>query len=260
MEARYRTIFVSDLHLGAEESRASDFLDFLDTVSADRIYLVGDIVDIERLQNRPLFPQSHGQVIARLVQLADSGIDVRYIPGNHDHPMRSLVGRDICGIPVMMEAEHQTANGKSLLVVHGDVLDGVVNKGSAQHSLGATAYRLIMRVDVTVNQVRGFLGQDYVSISSAIKNKVRLAYEYIRRYESCAAELAAERGFDGIVCGHIHRPCIREIDGVIYANDGDWVEHRTALAELQDGSLQLLHWKGGTVVTGTLSRPDTLAA
>lgn len=248
MTASYRTLWISDVHLGNKASRATDLLNFLAEVQADRVYLVGDIVDLERMRVRPIFPDTHLSVIAELVHLANRGTEVIFIPGNHDYQFRTMAGRDICGIPVMLEATHTTPCGKKLLVAHGDVLDGQIRQGTNLEKFGAAAYFVLMEADVLINKLRRKLGQDYFSISASIKRRLSGANEFIRRYEKVAAEYARNRGYDGIVCGHIHRPEIRMIDGVLYANDGDWVEHGTALAESCDGHLELLGWNDDAVI------------
>jgi UDP-2,3-diacylglucosamine pyrophosphatase LpxH len=161
------------------------------------------------MKSRPLFMDQHMQVVSQLIALTNRGTQVIYIPGNHDHEFRAIAGRDICGIPV--------------------------------------------QVDASLNSLRRLLGQDYFPLSALVKEKIRGAQEYITRFESIAAEYAAWRGYDGIVCGHIHKPAIRDIDGTLYANDGDWVEHRTALAETHEGRLEILGWQNDTVIESSRS-------
>ena len=247
MAPSYRTLWISDTHLGTNASRATELLDFLTEVRADRIYLAGDIVDLQRMKSRPMFPASHINVLYELVHLAEHGTEIVYLPGNHDHAFRNLVGRHVCGIPVKLEATHTTPAGKRLLVMHGDVLDGRIRSGTNLETFGAAAYRLLSEADVLYNRLRRRLGRDYLPIASGIKHGLKSAREYIARFEMVAAQYASERGYDGVVCGHIHKPCIRQIGDSLYANDGDWVEHRTALAESSDGTLTILNWKFDTV-------------
>ena len=256
----YRSLWISDVHLGTRASRAGELLEFLTAVKSDRIYLVGDIVDLERMKSKPRFCDKHMQVVSELVRLAKSGTEVLFIPGNHDYEFRNLVGQEIFGIPILMEAVHETAGGERLLVTHGDLLDGRIRKGTNLEKFGAAAYFLLSELEVMVNQWRRSLGRDYVSISMSIIHKLRGAREYIRRFESFAADLARERGLDGIVCGHIHKPNIRRFDGILYANDGDWVDHQTALGETPDGELQLLTWQKDEVSVGTRYKLEPLAA
>jgi UDP-2,3-diacylglucosamine pyrophosphatase LpxH len=227
---------------------------------ADRIYLVGDIVDLQRMKSRPRFPDVHMQVVSALTQLARRGTEVLFIPGNHDHEFRKLRGQKICGIPVLLEAVHERPNGERMLVMHGDLLDARIRKGSQLEKFGVAAYLLLTEVDVLINKCRRTLGQDYLSLSGSIKRRISGAQEYIRRFELVAAEYAVERGFDGIVCGHIHRPNLRRIHGCLYANDGDWVEHSTALAESDNGELQLLRWQDNAVQIEGAEPVEWLAA
>ena len=249
MSLNYRTLWISDVHLGTSACRAEDLLEFLDAVTADKIFLVGDIIDLERMETRAVFPDSHRQVLARILQLSQSGTEVVYIPGNHDYQMRQLVGRDILGVPVMFEASHVRADGHRMLVKHGDLLDAEIRQGSGLGLFGASAYRVLVNLDVAVNKLRSRLGRQFLSVSANVKARLASADEYIRQFEQLAARHAADRGFDGIVCGHIHQPRIRYIDGIHYANDGDWVESRTAIGETKDGVLEVLRWQEGSVAT-----------
>ena len=249
----YRTLWLSDIHLGTKSSRADELLHFLEETSADRIYLVGDVIDLKCMKSRPLFMDQHLQVVSQLIALANRGTDVIYIPGNHDHEFRAIAGRDICGIPVQIEACHMTPDGKKLLVAHGDILDERIRMGTNLEKFGAAAYSVIRQLDASLNSLRRLLGQDYFPLSALVKEKMRGAQEYITRFETIAAEYAAWRGYDGIVCGHIHKPAIRDIDGTLYANDGDWVEHRTALAETYDGRLEIVGWQNDSAIESSRS-------
>lgn len=253
MSTGYRTLWLSDIHLGTRSSRAEELLHFLEETAADRIYLVGDVVDLQSMKSRPLFADTHMRVVSELISLASRGTEVIYIPGNHDFEFRSIAGRDICGIPVLLEACHVTPGGKRLLVTHGDVLDERIRMGTNLEKFGAAAYFVVRQLDETLNRLRRRLGQDYFPLSALVKEKMRGAQEYIQRFEAIAAEYAAGRGYDGIVCGHIHRPAIRTINGTLYANDGDWVEHGTALAENSDGQLGILGWQSDTVIESVVS-------
>ena len=260
MTQNYRSLWLSDVHLGTRASRASELLEFLAAVNADRIYLVGDIVDLERMKSRPRFCDLHLRVVSELIRLARTGTEVLFIPGNHDYAFRNLVGQELFGIPILMEAVHETASGERLLVTHGDLLDGRIRKGTNLEKFGAAAYFLLSETEVLINKWRKSLGHDYVSISMSIIHKLKGAREYIRRFETFAAELARERGLDGIVCGHIHKPNIQRFDGILYANDGDWVDHQTAIGETADGKLQLLTWQNDELAVGTRYEAEPLAA
>lgn len=242
MALSFRTVWISDVHLGNPAARADDLLQFLDNVRCEHLYLVGDIIDLKRMKARPAFPQTHVAVLRRVLELVGHGTQVTYIPGNHDHEFRDLVGRDLCGVHVDLESEHETADGRRLLITHGDVLDAEVRHGTNLEQFGAAAYDLMLVLDAKINGLRHRLGREHLSISTRIKARLASANEYMRRFEDAAARYAERRDFQGIVCGHIHRPGIRTINGICYANDGDWVEHRTALAETDAGKLRLLSW------------------
>ncbi|MEM1260834.1 MAG: UDP-2,3-diacylglucosamine diphosphatase [Pseudomonadota bacterium] len=241
-----RTVFVSDVHLGTSASRAADLLDLLNTVVTDRLYLVGDIIDIEQMKGRSSFTPEHHNVINRLLQLATSGTDVIYIPGNHDREIRALVGSTLKGVQIKMEDTHVTADGSRFLVTHGDVLDQHVRKHNNLEVFGAAAYHLLLEIDVQINKLRSRFGHDYAPISTRLKQSIASAQRYIAKFEAFAATYARQRGFDGIICGHIHKPEIRDINGIRYVNDGDWVEHRSAVTEAANGELTLLHWDAVT--------------
>lgn len=260
MARKYRALWLSDIHLGTNASRAADLLCFLDQVAADVVYLTGDIIDLEKLKFRPTFPAVHRQVVRRFLAMADAGMKVVYIPGNHDMEFRQLAGRDICGIDVELEWYHRTASGQRLLIVHGDCLEARVRRSGRLEQVGSVAYQWLIETDVKLNRVRKRLGREFSPMSTAMKLRLKSAVDYIRRFEETAARYAQMRGFDGIVCGHIHRPCIRHIDGVCYANDGDWVEHRSSLVETADGQLQLLRWHGGSIQAEPAAREPSLAA
>jgi UDP-2,3-diacylglucosamine pyrophosphatase LpxH len=260
VDLNYRSLWLSDVQLGTLSSRAEELMQFLVAVRAERIYLVGDIVDLKRMRSRPRFPDLHMRVVAEFARLAARGTEVIFIPGNHDHEFRALAGRQLAGIPVAIETVHERPNGERLLVTHGDLLDGRIRHGANLEKFGAAAYVFLTEADVFLNKWRRILGRDYRSVSAGIKARLKAAQEYIHRFERVAAEYARERGFDGIVCGHIHRPNLRRIDGCLYANDGDWVEHGTALAESADGSLQILRWQAGSIQVEHAEDTRTLAA
>lgn len=260
MKTTWRALWLSDIHLGTGAARTADLLRFLNEVSAGVIYLAGDIVDMQRLKSKPVFPPEHREVVARFFELAHSGSRVIYIPGNHDVEFRRLAGRRIGGIEVELETEHRCADGRRMLVIHGDCLDRFVRRGDRLEQFGAAAYQWLVQADARIHRLRRRFGAEHTSISSRIKMSLKSATDYVGRFEEMAARYAQTRGFDGVICGHIHRPAIRQIAGACYANDGDWVEHRTALAESADGRLQLLRWAAETVAIEHTSQPAVLAA
>lgn len=239
---RLRTIWISDVHLGTRGCNADLLMDFLKSTESQTLYLVGDIIDGWRLRKRWFWTQRHNDVVRKLLKKAKRGTHVVFIPGNHDEAFRPYVGLNLGGIDVASEAIHKTADGRRLLVLHGDEFDGIVLYARWLAFLGDTAYVLLLRLNVAVNMVRRWLGLPFWSLSAYLKRRVKNAVEYVCRYEQAIAREARQRGVDGVVCGHIHAAEIRTIDGVLYCNDGDWVESCTALVEHMDGRLELLHW------------------
>ena len=242
IRVHYRTIWISDVHLGTRGCNAAMLIDFLDSVDSDALYLVGDIVDGWRLRKRMFWPAAHNDVVARLMKRAKRGTRVVYIPGNHDEVMRQFVGMRFGGIAIRRRAIHVTADGRRLLVLHGDEFDAVTLAHRWIARLGDSAYTALMAVNLWVNAARRWLGLPYWSLSKHAKAKVKNAVAFISRFEEVVAEAAGTRGADGVVCGHIHTAEMREIGGVAYYNDGDWVESCTALVEHHDGRMELLHW------------------
>ncbi len=239
---RYRAIWISDIHLGTRGCKAEFLLDFLRNTESETLYLVGDIVDGWRLKRSWFWPQLHNDVVQKLLRKARKGTRVVYIPGNHDELLRRFLEINIGQIEVVSEAMHTTAAGKRLLVLHGDEFDTVVRYARWLAFLGDWAYNLALAANHWLNVLRRALGLNYWSLSAYLKHRVKNAVEYISRFEHAVAEAAAKRGADGVVCGHIHHAEIREIGGVTYCNDGDWVESCTALVEHADGSLEILRW------------------
>jgi len=241
---RLRTVFISDVHLGHRGSQAAYLLDFLRSVRAETIYLVGDIVDLWSLKRGFYWPQAHQDVLRTLLERARSGTRVVYVPGNHDEIFRDLCGSWFGHFEVMAEAEHVTAGGRRLLVLHGDRFDADIRLSRFTAWLGASFYDLFIALGRRLHALRRRLGFPYWSLADWIKHQVSRARIHIERYEEAVARYATLRGFDGVVCGHIHRAALREIDGVLYCNDGDWVESCTALVEDRNGRLAVLRWTG----------------
>ena len=238
----YRTIWISDVHLGTRGCNAELLIDFLDHVDSETLYLVGDIIDGWRLKKRFYWPAAHNDVIWRLLKRAKRGTKVVYIPGNHDEVFRQFSGLDFGGIEIRRKAIHDTADGRRLLVLHGDEFDAITLAHKWLAHVGDVLYNALMAANVWVNMVRRALNLPYWSLSKHAKAKVKNAVEFISNYEQVVAAAAGARGVDGVVCGHIHTAEMRLIDGVAYYNDGDWVEGCTALVEHFDGRMELLHW------------------
>lgn len=239
---RYRAVFISDLHLGTPGCQAGALLDFLKSHPSDYLYLVGDIVDGWQLRKRWYWPQAHNDVVQKLLRRARKGCRVVYVPGNHDEFARQFAGHSFGGIDVAREAVHVTAQGQALWVIHGDDFDAVVQCARWLAYLGDTLYEFTLKLNRYLNQLRGHFGLPYWSLSAYLKHKVKKALDYVLDFERAVAHEARRRGHQGVVCGHIHRAGMRDIDGVLYCNDGDWVESRTALVEHYDGRLELVQW------------------
>ena len=240
----YRSVFVSDLHLGTRGCRADFLADFLGRISCETLYLVGDIVDGWRLKKSWYWDPQHDEVLRLILKMARSGTDVVYIPGNHDEMFRRWLPMklEIAGVRLCDDAVHETADGKRLLVMHGDAFDSVVRYARFLALLGDRAYTAALVVNRWFNAVRRRLGLPYRSLSAWLKRQVKGAVKAIDRFEHALADEARRRGLDGVVCGHIHHAEMREIDGILYVNDGDWVESCTALVEHADGRLELIDW------------------
>lgn len=249
---RYRTVWISDLHLGTPGCKAGALLDFLREVESDRLYLVGDIIDGWQLQRTWYWPQSHNDVIQKLLRKARKGTQVIFVPGNHDAFARKYLGHTFGGIEVVEEATHTLADGCRLWVIHGDLFDGVVQCAAWLAHVGDWAYGWTLKLNSGVNRMRARLGLPYWSLSKYLKLKVKRAVNFIGDFEQAVAREARKRGMQGVVCGHIHHAELRDIDGVLYANDGDWVESLTALVEHADGRLEILDW-GAQRASGPVS-------
>lgn len=239
---RYRSIWISDVHLGTRGCNAEMLLDFLRRTESEYLYLVGDIVDLWRLKKTWYWRQAHNDVIQKLLRKARKGTRVIYIPGNHDEHFRDFARHRFGRVVVLKEAFHTTADGRRFLVIHGDRFDGVVKYARWLAILGDSAYTGALRINTGFNWVRRKLGFSYWSLSAYLKHKVKNAVEFISNYEHAVVAEARHRKADGVICGHIHTAEIRTIDGIIYCNDGDWVESCTALVEHDDGRLEILRW------------------
>ncbi len=236
-----RTIWISDVHLGSKHCKAKQLLEFLDRIECDQLYLVGDIVDLLAMKRRVHWTTAHNRVISRFIKLARrKRSNVIYIPGNHDFAFRSMVRNELGKIAVHRNFIHETVDGKKMLVTHGDELDYAVRFSKVNRVIGDIAYGLMMWSSAKTDQLRERLGLPYWSLATWIKRNSAKAEEAIDAYQRAAIAMAKDKGFDGIICGHLHYPTIRKVDGVHYLNDGDWVEKCSALIELNDGQIRLV--------------------
>jgi UDP-2,3-diacylglucosamine pyrophosphatase LpxH len=239
---RFRTVFISDVHLGFRGCSAEYLLDFLRSIETETLYLVGDIIDLWSLKKSFFWPQAHNNVIRTILGIAKRGTRVVYIPGNHDSVFREYDGLVFGNVEIRREAIHETADGRRLLVLHGDEFDAVIKASPLLEALGNRAYAFILGLNRYVNFFRRRFGFPYWSIAAYLKHKVKNAVTYIANFEQALADEARRRNVQGLVCGHIHRAEITTIDGMLYCNDGDWVESCTTLTEDFNGRLALLRW------------------
>ena len=239
---KYRTVWISDIHLGTRGCNAAMLVDFLRSFEAETLYLVGDIVDGWRLRRGWYWPDAHNEVVRRVLKMAHRGTRVVFVAGNHDEMLRDYAGMSFGGVELVLEAIHTTADGRRLLVTHGDSFDAVVLYHKWLAFLGDKAYSAVMRLNIGYNAIRRRLKLPYWSLSAYLKKRVKNAVQYICSYEEAVAHEAIARGLDGIVCGHIHCAEIRAIGPITYYNDGDWVESCTALVEDARGVITILDW------------------
>lgn len=244
MMFKYRTVFLSDTHLGFVGVRAEELSAFLKHVQCQRLYLVGDIVDLLALRSRWRWPAMHNQVVRRILKLAKHGTVVTYIPGNHDDALRQYAGLDLGGVRLAKRAIHRTADARSLLITHGDEYDLVVQHSPILSMLGTWAYDHLINLNRFVNSIRHLFGLKRWSFSQTIKSRVKSACTFVSNFEQALLAEALRRGLHGVVCGHVHKPVMRQVDTptgtCLYANCGDWIEHTTALVEHDDGRLEII--------------------
>jgi UDP-2,3-diacylglucosamine pyrophosphatase LpxH len=240
--AHYRALFISDVHLGTRGCQAQMLVDFLREHDADTIYLVGDIVDFWRIKRGVIWPQTHNDVLQKLLRKVRKGARVIFIPGNHDEGLRDYCGTQFGGVQIERDAVHETANGRRYLVIHGDEFDVVVRYARWLAFLGDRGYQLALWFNWPLNFVRRRLGLGFWSLSAYLKNRVKTAVNFIGDFENSLSVEAKRRDVDGVICGHIHHAASKSIAGVHYINTGDWVESCTAIVETDDGAFKLVRW------------------
>ena len=238
----FRSIFVSDVHLGLRDCQARYLLDFLRSVQCDQLYLVGDIIDFENLAKRPWWHAEHGEVLSEILAIVARGTQVTYIPGNHDAVLRRFAGQRFAGVDIALNAVHVSANGRRYRVSHGDEHDSESAAPAWLLWLGDVLQGFVCAANRRCNGLMRRLGLHYRPLSIMVKTRIATAKRFIDAFEKRVAASARADGYDGHICGHIHYGRISDHDGVLYINDGDWVEHCTALVEHHDGAFELLHW------------------
>jgi UDP-2,3-diacylglucosamine pyrophosphatase LpxH len=237
----FRTIWLSDTHLGSRACRVELLLHFLRHARCETLYLVGDIIDLESLRRSFFWPPSHTEVLRLLLRKSQEGTRIVYIPGNHDDDMRALIGVRFDNVEVRSRCIHTTSAGRRLLVLHGDEFDAVIKHGLV--SAGGFAYRTLLALNRLTHWLNERLGRPYWSLAQHVKTKLGKAQRYVATFRQTSLHAARAAAVDGIVCGHIHVAEVAERDGLLYCNDGDWVESCTALVERASGELELVTWR-----------------
>jgi UDP-2,3-diacylglucosamine pyrophosphatase LpxH len=240
---RYRSVFISDVHLGTRAAQTHALLDFIKNVEADTYYLVGDIVDFWKVRRGPAWSQSHNDVLQKLLRKVRKGARIVFIPGNHDEALRDYCGQSFGGIEIVRDTIHESHDGRRYLVMHGDELDVVVRYAKWLAFLGDRGYELALWSNAPLNWMRRHMGLGYWSLSAYLQNRIKTAVNFIGEFESALADVARRRGVDGVICGHIHHAADRMIDGVHYLNCGDWVESCTAVLERATGEMEVIRWR-----------------
>jgi UDP-2,3-diacylglucosamine pyrophosphatase LpxH len=251
---QYKAIFISDVHLGTKASQANQLLDFLRDYDSHTLYLIGDIIDGWALKNGWYWPQSHNDVVQKILRKARKGTRVVYLPGNHDEFLRQYYGTHFGGIEVQETAIHESADGKRYLVVHGDAFDFVIRHAKWLAHLGDAAYDFAIFLNRIATGIRRRMGLPYWSLSAWAKHKVKNAVNVISDFENALVQEAKRQEVQGVICGHIHYAESRELDGIHYLNSGDWVESLTAVVEHHDGRFEVLRLSEQQVVAPVQAR------
>ncbi len=257
---KFKSIFISDVHLGTRGCQAEKLLEFLQCVTAEKLYCVGDIIDIWAMKKKFFWPKKHNDVIQKILSIAQGDTAVYYVIGNHDELFREFIPIQFGQIDMINEIDHVTANNKRYLVVHGDAWDNVITYAKWLSKLGAFGYNVLLRTNVLINFLRKPFGKSYWSLSQYIKYKVKNIVKYIGEYEKTIAEYAHNNNYHGVICGHIHHASDEDFDGVNYLNCGDWVESCTALVELFDGTFKIIYWddlRKEIIAHDAIKKPDT---
>jgi len=239
---KYRTVWISDVHLGYKGCKADYLLHFLCVTDCKYLYLVGDIFDLWSLKRSFYWPQVHNAVVREILAKAKAGTKVIYVPGNHDELLRDYHGMSYGNVIVRNKYVHHSVNGERVLILHGDEFDGVIKCGRLATFFGNKAYDFLLYVNRVFNHFRRRFGLPYWSLAKFMKTKIKNAMQHVENFERAAAYEAGKRGCSAVVCGHIHHAEIKKINGIMYMNTGDWVENCTAMVEHLDGAIELLHW------------------
>jgi UDP-2,3-diacylglucosamine pyrophosphatase LpxH len=238
---RYKAVFISDTHLGSKHCNSEELLAFLSNIETDKLYLVGDIVDVWRLQKKWYWPKKHNQILRKILKISEK-TEVIYVSGNHDEVFRNFPKIRIGKISVEHRCVHIGADGKRYLVVHGDMFDNLMRTKTGRFVMrvGDFAYDSLILINRSVNGIRRLVGLQPWSLAKYLKRKAKLAANYIGEFEKQMALYCKRKGYDGVICGHIHHAEITSYDDVVYMNDGDWCESCTALVETHDGEWHII--------------------
>lgn len=255
MTQRFSTVWISDVHLGTRACRVDMLIDFLKNTHCEKLYLVGDIVDLQRLRRSFYWPPAHTEVLRTLLKKCQQGTEVIYIPGNHDDDFRAFAGQRLGPIEVRRRDIHVTADGRRLLVLHGDEFDRLIKTPSLANIAGGIAYSGLLMLNRLMHWWHEIRGLPYWSLAQHVKSRLGKAVRYVRNFQNACVRAARDEQVDGVVCGHIHQAAIIEEDGFTYCNDGDWVESCTAVIEREDGALELLAWADTTDNVRELAAP-----
>ena len=243
---RFRSVWISDVHLGTRDCKAELLNQFLETADSEYLYLVGDIIDFVSMENSWYWPRSHNAILQKLLNKAEHGTRIVYLPGNHDAVLRQFIGSSLGPIAIAEQVSHQTIDGRRLLTLHGDKFDSLIRHNAILSMIGSNSYEVLQTLDRGLNHLRAMLGFSYWSLSTYLKTNLKHAARYIELFETVAAREGLRYAVDGVVCGHIHKPAIKVINGILYCNDGDWVEDCTSLVEYRDGNLAMVNWAEAT--------------
>ncbi|MGB0892764.1 MAG: UDP-2,3-diacylglucosamine diphosphatase [Parashewanella sp.] len=250
----FHAIWLSDIHLGCKDCKAEFLLDFLNSIHTDKLYLVGDIIDLWALKKRLFWPESHNKILQKIISIAQTETQVVFIPGNHDELLKPYHQLSFNNIEIHTEYRHTTISGKKLLMLHGDQFDSQVCVASYYAKLGDHLYDLLLFLNRHLHAIRKRFGQPYWSLAGYIKRRVGKAQQAINRYRDAVVTYAKSQEVDAIFCGHIHQPELTTHAGIVYGNDGDWIENCTLIAETQCGELQLLKWDEAIADTQVITR------
>jgi UDP-2,3-diacylglucosamine pyrophosphatase LpxH len=245
MQKKYKSIFISDIHLGTRGCKAEQLCDFLKNNTSENLYLVGDIIDGWRLRRKYYWPQSHTNVVRRILTAAKRDTQVVYVVGNHDESLRDLLPFDIHfgNIELVNQCRYKAINGKTYMIIHGDMFDTALrNKLTWLYHFGDMLYTQLLLINTVLVKIRKWFGLPYWSLSAYLKNKTKEAISFMSDFETLITDYCNKQKADGVICGHVHKADIKMIKNIEYMNDGDWVESMTALVENWNGKWEIISW------------------